>query len=262
MGTHIFCSGVYQKSAIVERRGPLEMSDSNSERVEMYLKTVAELGGESQPVSIGRVAERLGVTPASANEMMKRLGESDYIDHLPYKGVTLTDSGRRLANSVIRRQRLWECFLVERLKLDWARAYEMACDLEHATAPEVTEALAAFLDHPARCPHGNPIPDPANPSPTLRLRPLSELSAGDSGCIRAMTPESSAVLAYLAERNLLPGWQVDVIEVAPMEGPLTLRLGRPAGDLDDGREVVLGKALAGLVMIEMGNCAELEEAHE
>jgi DtxR family Mn-dependent transcriptional regulator len=238
------------------------MNDSNSERVEMYLKTVAELGGEFEPVSIGRVAERLGVTPASAAEMMKRLGESDYIDHLPYKGVTLTEDGRRLANSVIRRQRLWECFLVERLKLDWAEAYGMACDLEHATAPEVTEALASFLDHPGQCPHGNPIPDPDSPSPSVRLTPLSELHPGDSALIRAMAPESSDVLAYLAERGMLPGRRVEVVEVAPLEGPLTLKVGWAADEAPNDREVVLGKALAGLIMIEMHECGESQVNYE
>jgi DtxR family Mn-dependent transcriptional regulator len=238
------------------------MTDSNSERVEMYLKTVAELGGEFEPVSIGRVAERLGVTPASANEMMKRLGESGFIDHLPYKGVTLTGGGRRLANSVIRRQRLWECFLVERLNLEWAKAYEMACELEHATAPEVTEALADFLDHPAHCPHGNPIPDPASPSPRVRLTPLSELKPGDRGCIRAIAPESSDVLAYLADRDLLPGRQAEVIEVAPLEGPLSLILGRHGEETFGGREVILGKTLAGLVMVELNECGESQVDYE
>ena len=234
------------------------MNDSNSERVEMYLKTVAELGGESEPISIGRVAERLGVTAASANEMMKRLGENGYINHLPYKGVTLTESGRRLANNVIRRQRLWECFLVDRLKMDWAKAYEMACDLEHATAPEVTEALATFLNHPAFCPHGNPIPDPASPSSSTSWTPLSKLSAGQAASVRSLMPESSNVLAYLAERDLLPGRQVSVIEVAPMQGPLTLKVGQNRGDPSSDQEIVLGLTLAGLVMVEIEPKSEHE----
>lgn len=226
------------------------MSDNTSESVEMYLKTVAELGGVSEPVPIGRVAERLGISPVSANEMMKRLGENDYIDHLPYKGVTLTANGRRLANSVIRRQRLWECFLVEQLKIDWAKAYELACDLEHATAPEVTEALAAFLDHPATCPHGNLIPNPAGQVRDALPVALAELNAGESACIRAVAPESSDVLAYLAERGLLPGRQVTVTEAAPLQGPLTLQVTEPVGEAGSGREVVLGMALAQLVLVE------------
>ncbi|HSG18697.1 MAG TPA: metal-dependent transcriptional regulator [Anaerolineae bacterium] len=231
----------------------VKMSGSASESVEMYLKTVAELGGESEPVPIGRVAERLGISPVSANEMIKRLGENDYIDHLPYKGVTLTENGRRVANSVIRRQRLWECFLVERLNMDWAKAYELACDLEHATAPEVTDALAAFLDHPATCPHGNLIPDHAGRVRDMSTISLAEVSAGESAYIRAVAPESSDVLAYLAERELLPGRRVTVVEVAPLEGPLTLQVTGSADGHGTAREVVLGMALAQLVLVESAN---------
>jgi DtxR family Mn-dependent transcriptional regulator len=238
------------------------MSDSTSESVEMYLKTVAELGGESEPVSIGRVAERLGISPVSANEMMKRLGESGYIDHLPYKGVTLTQDGRRLANNVIRRQRLWECFLVDRLTIDWARAYELACDLEHATAPEVTEALAAFLDHPTTCPHGNVIPGPAGQASEATTVRLAELNAGQSACVRAIAPESSDVLAYLAEKDLLPGRLVGVTEVAPLKGPLTLTITEPQAEPESGREVVLGLALAQLVLVEVVARSGAEADHE
>jgi DtxR family Mn-dependent transcriptional regulator len=226
------------------------MSDSTSESVEMYLKTIAELGGESGPVPIGRVAERLGISPVSANEMMKRLAEYDYIDHLPYKGVTLTEEGQNMANSVIRRQRLWECFLVDRLKMDWARSYELACDLEHATAPQVTDALAEFLDYPATCPHGNSIPDHAGRMYDAPPISLAEINAGESARIRAVAPESSDVLAYLAERDLLPGRRVTVVEAAPLEGPLTLQVSEPADEDVTTREVVLGMALANLVLVE------------
>jgi DtxR family Mn-dependent transcriptional regulator len=219
---------------------------ASSESVEMYLKTVAELGGEHGPVPIGRVAERLGVSPVSANEMMKRLGEQHLIQHQMYKGVFLTDDGRRLANSVIRRQRLWECFLVDHLKLDWAKVHDLACDLEHATAPEVTEALAQYLGNPGRCPHGNPIPDPDGEIRQATDQALTGLKVGQSGRIRAIVPESSDLLAYLAERGLRPGQVVTVVEAAPLEGPLTVQVG-------DGQEeplVALGLALADLLQVE------------
>jgi DtxR family Mn-dependent transcriptional regulator len=220
--------------------------NASSESVEMYLKTVAELGGERGPVPIGRVAERLGVSPVSANEMMKRLGEQQLIQHQMYKGVSLTGNGRRLANSVIRRQRLWECFLVDHLKLDWAKVHDLACDLEHATSSEVTEALAHYLGNPSRCPHGNPIPDPNG---EIRLEDdltLSRLKVGQSGRIRAIVPESSELLAYLAERGLLPGQSLTVIEAAPLKGPLTLQI----GDSQEQSQVALGLALAELVQVD------------
>ena len=211
------------------------MAENRSESVEMYLKTVAELGGEHNPVPIGRVAGRLGISPVSASEMIKRLGDQGYINHLPYKGVELTDDGRQLANSVIRRQRLWECFLVDRLDIDWATAYELACTLEHATAPQVTHALSNYLLNPEHCPHGNPIPDERGETAILQCRPLTKLQLGEGGRIQAIEPESSDILSYLAERNLRPGTEVSVIDTAPLDGPLTLlahrpRSGDPPGD--------------------------------
>jgi len=217
--------------------------ETHSESMEMYLKSVAELGGTRAPVPIGRVANRMGVTSVSANEMMKRLAAQGWIEHQPYKGVLLTRSGRRLANNVIRRQRLWECFLVDMLHLDWARSHELACDLEHATAAEVADALAVFLGHPTRCPHGNPIPPADGEGEAENGIPLSQLSIGQSGRILSVQPESEEVLAYLFEKGLHPGQEITVLEVAPLDGPITLRLGES--------EVVLGLNLASLVLVEV-----------
>jgi DtxR family Mn-dependent transcriptional regulator len=223
------------------------MNDSGkSESVEMYLKSVAELGGEYEPVPIGRVAERLGVSPVSANEMMKRLVEQKYINHQPYKGVSLTIDGRRIANSVIRRQRLWECFLVDHLELDWAKVHDMACDLEHATASEVTEALADYLGNPAKCPHGNPIPDRDGQIRQQQNIPLSVLEIGQEARIKAIVPESSEVMAYLADRGLQPDQLVKIVDAAPLKGPLTLSVGHQG----DATEVALGLTLADLVLVD------------
>jgi DtxR family Mn-dependent transcriptional regulator len=218
------------------------MDENRSESVEMYLKTVAELGGEHDPIPIGRVASRLGFSPVSASEMMKRLGEQGYIDHLPYKGVKLTRDGRLLANSVIRRQRLWECFLVDQLEIDWANAYDLACSLEHATAPQVADALSNYLHDPVRCPHGNPIPNERGETSNLKSRPLTELQLGESGRIQSIVPENSEILSYLAERNLRPGTVVSVVAAAPLDGPLTL--------LVDKQEIVIGLSLAERILVD------------
>ena len=218
-----------------------------SESVEMYLKSLAELGGVSSTIPIGRIAERLGISPVSANEMMKRLGEQQLIRHKPYIGVRLTEKGRRLANSVIRRQRLWEIFLVDYLQLNWASAYDMACDLEHATSPEVTESLAAYLGQPTICPHGNPIPDPDGQVEKTSELSLVDIEVGQSARIQAVAPESSEVLRYLADKELLPGNLVTVIEAEPLQGPLTLLLTRE----QTSDEVMLGLNLASLVIVDL-----------
>ncbi len=231
------------------------MIDSGkSESVEMYLKSVAELGGEYKPVPIGRVAERLSVSPVSANEMMKRLVEQKYINHQPYKGVSLTAGGQRIANSVIRRQRLWECFLVDHLKLDWAKVHDLACDLEHATAAEVTEALADYLGNPAKCPHGNPIPDRDGQIRHQQNIPLSILEVGQEARIKAIVPESSDVMAYLADRALQPGQIVKIVDAAPLKGPLTLSVGRHG----EATEVALGLTLADLVLVDKTEFSSIE----
>jgi DtxR family Mn-dependent transcriptional regulator len=215
---------------------------SRSESVEMYLKTLAELSRGAEPVAIARIAERLGVTQVSANEMMQRLAKQSLVAHTPYKGVTLTRDGRGLALDVIRRQRLWECFLADHLKLDWTRLYELACDLEHATAPDVAEALDAFLDHPATCPHGNPIPSAAGKMETLDGVPLDTVPVGQTARILAIQEGSAEVLEYLHKRDVLPGRIVTVTEAAPLQGPLTLQLG--------DTEVALGLNLASIVLVE------------
>jgi DtxR family Mn-dependent transcriptional regulator len=211
-----------------------------SESTEMYLKAMVELG--DHPVAIARLAERLGVTPVSANEMMRRLGEQGLVKHTPYKGVTLTEKGRKAAANVLRRQRLWEVFLFEHLKIEWAKIYEFACSLEHATAPEVTESLAAFLGNPKVCPRGNPIPDATGGFEPLGGRSLRETAVGETVTIRAVNATATDVLKYLQEKGILPGQTVTVLEAAPLEGPLTLSV--------NGREVALGLSMAEFVIVE------------
>lgn len=211
-----------------------------SESTEMYLKAMAELG--DRDVAIARLAERLGVTPVSANEMMRRLGEQGLVTHTPYKGVTLTERGREAAANVLRRQRLWEVFLYEHLKIEWAKIYELACSLEHATAPEVTEALAGFLGNPTVCPRGNPIPDEEGVFAPLEGKPLREAAVGETVTVQAVNATATEVLKYLQDKSILPGQTLEVLEAAPLDGPLTLSV--------NGREVALGLSMAEFVIVE------------
>jgi DtxR family Mn-dependent transcriptional regulator len=215
---------------------------TSNETVEMYLKTIAELGEGGSPVVIARVAERLGVSPVSANEMMKRLVEQGLVVHERYKGVQLTDNGLFYANSVIRRQRLWECFLVDRLNFNWSGSYEAACRLEHATSNVLAEALATYLDHPQFCPHGNPIPGPDGKMPHTEGKPLAKLSVGDRATVLSIIPTDTEVFAYLNQNHIVPGQELSVIEKAPMEGPITVQF--------DGQRVALGLAMAAMVMVK------------
>jgi DtxR family Mn-dependent transcriptional regulator len=214
---------------------------TSHETVEMYLKTIVELSDGGSPVIIARVAERLGVTPVSANEMMKRLIEQNLVVHVRYKGVTLTENGRYIAHSIIRRQRLWECFLVDHLKLDWAGVHEMACRLEHATSNVLAESLSAYLDHPAVCPHGNPIPQLDGLMPELPVRRLTSLKVGEKGTIHSIQPTTTDVYVYLNRYHILPKQTFTLTEIAPLEGPITLTMATG--------QVALGRPMAELVRV-------------
>ncbi len=207
--------------------------------MEMYLKAMLEIS-DREPATVARLAERLGVTPVSANEMVRKLDEYGLVKHTPYKGIALTEKGRQLACNVMRRQRLWEVFLYDHLKIEWAKIYELACSLEHATAPEVTEALAAFLGNPTICPCGNPIPDSAGRFTPVDGIPLSEAAVGDTLRVVAVNATSTEVLKHLQSRNILPGSEITVLDAAPLQGPLTIGVG--------GREVALGLQAADFVL--------------
>ena len=213
-----------------------------TESAEMYLKAMAELGA-GDVVAVGRLANRLGVTNVSANEMVRRLTDQGLLSHTPYKGVTLTREGSAAACSVLRRQRLWECFLYQHLHMEWAKLYELACSLEHATAPEVTEALSAFLGDPKFCPRGNPIPAADGSLTPLKGTLLRDISVGAMVRVLAVNATETNVLNYLQERAILPGCVVTVLEAAPMDGPLTLRIGE--------KEIALGLQISEFVIVEV-----------
>ena len=212
-----------------------------TESAEMYLKAMAELG-TGNVVAVGRLAGRLGVTNVSANEMVRRLTDQGLVSHLPYKGVILTQTGQTAACSVLRRQRLWECFLYEHLKIEWAKLYELACALEHATAPEVTEALAGFLGYPKFCPRGNPIPAADGSLTPLNGILLRDVPLGQTVRVLAVNATETNVLRYLQARGILPGRELTVIEAAPMDGSLTLKV--------DQRDVALGLLISEFVIVE------------
>mgnify|MGYP001184837930 CR=1 FL=1 len=212
-----------------------------SESVEMYLKTIFELSNEDDPVAISSVAKRLGVSSVSANEMIKRLVDQDAVTHTPYKGVALTDSGMRRACSVLRRHRLWERFLVDHLGIPWAAAHDPACQMEHATTEEVAEALAEYLGNPLTCPHGNEIPDREGVLVLAAATPLSEMTVGQKGHVARIYPEETTLLEYLGERAVLPGKAVLLDDIAPYNGPLTVRV--------ENTPVVLGRTVAAHIYV-------------
>jgi DtxR family Mn-dependent transcriptional regulator len=203
----------------------------------MYLKSLYELSPDNEPVSIADVASRLGVTPVSASEMIHRLERGRLVVHHRYRGVRLTSGGRQHALGLIRRHRLWECFLHHELGLPWEAVHDLACELEHAATDEVTEALATRLGNPPRCPHGNAIPDRERLVAREPASPLTALREGEDGVLVSVHPETTATLAYLAAHRFPPGQEFTVERIEPTDRLYLLRF--------EGGTITVGPELAG-----------------
>ena len=211
---------------------------SVSENVQMYLVTVLRLSVAGQPVPLSKLAEVLDVSPVSVNQMCHKLQDDGLAEYVPYKGVTITLDGSRLARHILRRHRLWEVFLVEHLHMGLQQAHDSACRLEHATADEVIERLAQFLSHPSVNPEGDPIPDAAGESQLTPTLSLAEMEIGQRGqYLRCDAGE--ACREFLAGQGLRPGADFRILATAA--DSLLLE--------SDGRTVALSMPLASAVQV-------------
>jgi DtxR family transcriptional regulator, Mn-dependent transcriptional regulator len=199
---------------------------ASSPAIEDYSKAIYALEERTaQPVSTNALAERMGVTAASASGMVKRLGELGLVSHVRYKGVTLTEAGRRVALEVIRHHRLLELYLVESLGVPWDRVHEEAEVLEHVLSEQLEEAISAKLGHPTRDPHGDPIPTRDLTIEEVVSEPLNALEAGDRGRFVRVSDSDPEMLRYLSERGIAPGDEFEVVDRQPFGGPLFVRFG-------------------------------------
>jgi DtxR family Mn-dependent transcriptional regulator len=221
-----------------------EQTTGRSTAVQDYAKAIYALelrGGEA--VSTNALAERLGVTPASASGMVKRLGELGLVEHRPYRGVSLTDDGRRVALEVMRHHRLLELYLFESLGVPWDRVHEEAEVLEHVLSEELEEVIAAKLGDPTHDPHGDPIPTrelTIEEGPTLSLQTLE---TGARGTFARISDSDPDMLRFLAERGIAPGDEFEVVDKQPFDGPLFVRFGDHVH--------VLGGSLARAMRVEL-----------
>src|SRR5437660_9093827 len=183
-----------------------DQTHERTSAIEDYAKAIYALerrGGET--VSTNALAERLGVTPASASGMVKRLGELGLVEHEPYRGVSLTDNGRRVALEVMRHHRLLELYLFKSLGVPWDRVHAEAEVLEHVLSDELEELIAARLGNPTHDPHGDPIPTRDLTIDEVPTRSLQSLEAGASGTFSRISDSDADMLRFLADPVLAPG---------------------------------------------------------
>jgi DtxR family Mn-dependent transcriptional regulator len=199
--------------------------------VEDYLEEIKRLEEDDERITATVLARILDVSLPSASEMLKRLAGEGYLTREKGGAILLTPEGRRLAHTMLRRHRLVECLLVDKLGMSWFEVHGEAHKIEHAISARVEEALAKALDYPDYCPHGHPI----CPVDLRALRRLSDIEAGDGGVVAQISELKEDVLPYLDKIGIRPGVELTVKDIAPMEGPITVETSEGISSL--GREL-------------------------
>jgi DtxR family Mn-dependent transcriptional regulator len=204
------------------------------------LKAIYRLSGDGD-AHTGVLADRLGLAPGTVTATIKRLADRGLVDHKPYRGVVLTEGGRRAAISSIRRHRIVERFLADMLGYAWNEADRLAISFEHELPEEVEDRLFVALNRPETCPHGFPIP--AKETAELPLMPpLYALEPGDTAIVAVPGSTDPEIVAFLDTLGLRPGVRVEIKEKHPFDGPLVLRV--------DGEVRTLGSTVARQVYVQ------------
>ncbi|MEB3221246.1 MAG: metal-dependent transcriptional regulator [Candidatus Sericytochromatia bacterium] len=195
-----------------------------SPAIQDYIKAIFKLEDGGEVPSTTAIAEKLGFAPASVSGMLKKLARAGWLTHHPYQGVQLTEPGRRLALELIRHHRLIELYLIKALGYTWDEVDAEAERLEHVISEAMEDRMAAFLKEPTEDPHGDPIPARDGSMPSVRWTPLSAIAPGQAVRIRRVKDSDPALLRYLGGLGMYPHAVLDVLERAPFDGPLTIRV--------------------------------------
>lgn len=193
---------------------------------ENYLKIIYHLSVITNPVQTNAIADKMQTKAASVTDMLKKLSEKGLVDYVKYQGVTITEQGRLTALNIVRKHRLWEVFLVEKLNFKWDEVHDVAEELEHIKSTLLIERLDEFLDFPKVDPHGDPIPDRHGNFANLAFVKLNKLNVGDSGTITGVSEHSSPFLKHLEKLGLTLGKKVKVSEITDFDGSVELLIDR------------------------------------
>jgi DtxR family Mn-dependent transcriptional regulator len=200
-----------------------------SRSVEDYLKAIYGLSRSGDPASTSAVAEALEVQPASVTGMVKRLAEAELVEHVPYRGVRLTEGGRREALRILRRHRIIETYLCNRLGYAWEDVHDEAERLEHAVSDTLIERMAAALEFPSHDPHGAPIPTSAGEIERTDFATLADVEPGGEVRVRAVRDDDPERLRSMQAKGLTPGARVVVGREQVPGGLLRVRVGSGSG---------------------------------
>ena len=190
---------------------------------ENYLKAILFLTMHTEKgASTNAIATRLTTTPASVSDMLRRLADKELLIYRKYQGVTLTKAGRKVAMRTLRKHRLWEVFLVEKLGFGWEEVHEVAEQLEHIQSVKLTDRLDSYLGNPKYDPHGDPIPDKEGQLPQRSELLLSDCESGDELLVRGVKDSSREFLEYLEKLGIGLGTKVSVIAKERFDGSMQI----------------------------------------
>jgi DtxR family Mn-dependent transcriptional regulator len=210
---------------------------------ENYLKTIFKLSELQQDnVTTNAIAEKLKTTAASVTDMLKKLSQKNLVHYEKYYGVTLTDKGKRVAKDLIRKHRLWETFLVNKLNFNWDEVDELAEHLEHISSDVLTNRLEEFLGFPKFDPHGDPIPDKNGLISYHEDITLDKMKAGDAGVVVAVIDHSPQFLQYLDKVNLIINTKIKITDDEEYDQSKIIVL-------NDKKELIVSQKVAGNLLV-------------
>jgi DtxR family Mn-dependent transcriptional regulator len=213
-----------------------------SQAIEDYLKAIHFLQLTDKKVSTSAIAERLGVAQASVTGMIKKMAEMRLVEHSPYQGVELTPAGEKIALEIIRHHRLLELYLAAAMGYSWDKVHDEAEKLEHVISEEFEDKIDEFLGRPTADPHGAPIPTKDGQMPAMEGFALSRAEAGDRVVVRMVSDRDAEKLRYFGKIGLYPNIELEVVEKAPFNGPVHIRINEVSHHL--------GHELADVILVD------------
>ncbi len=211
---------------------------------ENYLKTIYHLTTVSETeVSTNAIAEKMETKASSVTDMLKKLADKDWIHYKKYQGVSLTNKGQIAAKMIVRKHRLWEVFLVEKLHFPWDEVHDIAEQLEHIKSEELINKLANYLGNPTKDPHGDPIPDSEGNIITIEKVLLSEIEIGQKGICVGVKDSSAAFLKYLDTNKIALGSSIKLLSKEDFD--LSLKI------IIDSKEMVISNKIASNLFVKL-----------
>jgi len=221
------------------------MPQELSANIQDYLKRIYEVTSSGGKATTSQLAENLGISPASVTNMLQKLSKTQppYVTYQKHQGVQLTEAGRRAALKIIRRHRLIEHYLVEKLGYSWDEVHQEAEILEHAMSPLLERRMDAALGFPDFDPHGDPIPNADLVVPKVEQITLTNLAVGESGRITRVPHQDSEVLRYLGKCGLRPGARIKLLARTPYDQTMRILIH------ESDEEVIIGPSLGSKIYL-------------